>query len=103
MLHTRAPNGQVAETRVWIAEEDGFAWIEAASDKRLWYRHILADPRVQLERGGELLSFRAVPEPGPEGHARIRRLLRERYGWRDRWVGVLEDTSQSIAIRLEPL
>jgi len=46
--------------------------------------------------------YRAEPQPNPEGHERIRRLLAEKYGWADWWVGLLQDTSGSIAIRLEP-
>ena len=29
-------------------------------------------------------------------------LLREKYGLRDRWVGLLVDTSDSLAVRLSP-
>lgn len=39
--------------------------------------------------------------PNPDGHARIRRLLAGRYGWADRWIGLLADTSRSIAVRLD--
>jgi hypothetical protein len=28
--------------------------------------------------------------------------LRRKYGWADVWIGMLTDTSESIAIRLEP-
>jgi hypothetical protein len=35
-------------------------------------------------------------------HERIRRMMRRKYGWRDWWVGVLFDTSQSRLIELEP-
>jgi len=34
---------------------------------------------------------------------RVRRLLAAKYGFADRWIGVLVDTSRSVAIRLEPL
>jgi hypothetical protein len=42
----------------------------------------------------------AQPLPNPSGHARIRMLLRRKYGWADAWVGLLQDTSESIAVRL---
>jgi hypothetical protein len=29
-------------------------------------------------------------------------LLAEKYGWADWWVGLLQDTSQSVAVKLEP-
>ena len=103
VLETRAPDGTPRTTRVWLAEEEGSLLLEAGSAERPWYRDVLLDPLVRLERDGGSLPFRAVPEPGDAGHRRIRELLRARYGWRDAWVGLLADTSQSIAVRLEPL
>jgi hypothetical protein len=102
LLRTRMSEGAVRETRVWIADEDGCAWLEAATAERAWYAELIANPRVEVLRDGEIRIYRAVPEPGPEGHARIRRLLAQKYGLADRWVGLVQDTSGSIAIRLEP-
>jgi hypothetical protein len=39
--------------------------------------------------------------PDPEGHERIRRLLRAKYGWADRWTALVVDLSRSVAVRLE--
>jgi len=39
---------------------------------------------------------------GDEGHAKIRRLLGEKYGWADRWAGLFQATSRSIAVRVTP-
>jgi hypothetical protein len=101
VLHT-APGGAAPRaTRVWIADHDGSAWIEAASPQREFYRDILADENVELARRGRRLKFRAVPVAGPHGHELIRSLLRRKYGWADAWIGLLADTSNSVAIRLE--
>ena len=43
-----------------------------------------------------------MPVPGDAGHRRIRRLLAEKYGWADTWIGLLTDTSRSVAVRLDP-
>ena len=53
-------------------------------------------------RGGQVLRFRAITVGNPEGHRRIRELLAEKYGWADCWIGLLQDTSESVALRLEP-
>jgi hypothetical protein len=103
VLETRAPDGTPRETRVWVAEADGALWPEAATAERPWYRDVQLDPLVTLSRDGRDTVYRAVPEPGDEGHRRIRARLRERYGWRDAFVGLLQDTSASIAVRLEPV
>lgn len=102
VLRTRAGDGAIAETRVWVADGDGFAWIEAATPERGWYRELQADPSVELVRGGATTAYEATGLPGPDGHARIRGMLRAKYGWADVWVGLLQDTSQSIAVRLAP-
>jgi hypothetical protein len=34
------------------------------------------------------------------GHDFVRGLMREKYALRDRWVGLLFDTSRSVAVRL---
>jgi hypothetical protein len=36
------------------------------------------------------------------GHSRIRSWIREKYGGRDRWVGLIVDTSRSVAVELHP-
>ncbi len=101
VLHTVAGDGAGEATRMWIAEADGALWVEAATPERAWYRSLLTRPVATLERGGAFACVRATPEPGAEGHERIRTLLRRRYGWADAWVGLLQDTSASIAVRLD--
>ena len=102
VIRTRDAAGKARETRTWIADDAGLAWIEAANPERGFYRDIQRDPEVELQRHGETRRYRAVPIEGPAGHELIRRLLRERYGLADRWIGLVADTSHSIAIRLEP-
>lgn len=104
VLRTRTPEGRFEETRVWVVDaDDGAALIEAASPERAWYQSLRTHGDVELLRGGEPLRYRATPEPGPDGRARIRALLREKYGWADWWVGLIQDTSDSVLVRLDPL
>jgi hypothetical protein len=103
VLRTRAPDGRFEQTRVWVVDAGGAAWIEAADPERGWYQSLRTHADVELLRGGEPLRYRATPEPGAEGRARLRALLRDKYGWADWWVGLLQDTSASVPIRLEPL
>lgn len=101
VLHTRAPDGSERTTRVWVAEADGALWIEAATPERPWYRDLQAQSELTLQWRGRSERRRAVPEPGAAGHRRVRAWLRAKYGWADAWVGLLQDTSRSIAVRLE--
>jgi hypothetical protein len=101
VLLTRAPDGALRETRVWSVEGDGALWLEAATPERPWYRDVLVEPTLSLAREGRPAGFRAVPAPGEAAHRRVRGWLRERYGWRDAWVALLQDTSRGVAVRLE--
>jgi hypothetical protein len=101
VLRTSTLDGHLRETRTWIAEHEGALWIEAANPEREFYHHIMANPEVELRRGGEWRRCRAVPVAAPGGHDLIRGLLSRKYGWADRWIGMIAGTSRSIAIRVE--
>lgn len=102
VLRTQAPDGTVRATRTWVADADGTLWIEAAVPERPFYQQLLAVPSVEVVRGGTVARYHAEPVANPAGHVRIRMLLAEKYGWADCWVGLLQDTSQSVAVKLEP-
>jgi hypothetical protein len=100
VLRTVEASGTARRTRTWIADADGYAWIEAANPERSFLDDLRAHPEVTLERDGGVRQCDSVVLPNPEGHLRIRRLLADKYGWADGWIGSLTDTSQSVAIRL---
>ena len=102
VVRTRGADGSIRATRTWVADDGGALWVEAASPERPFFQQLLAHPEVQLERAGTVRAYRAAPVPNPEGHQRIRSLLAQKYGWADCWIGLLTDTSRSVAIRLEP-
>ncbi len=102
VLRTEDASGQPRTTRVWVAEEGGALWLEAATPERAWYGDLQRDAGVHITYRGATSCALATALPGSEGHARVRRLLRAKYGWADRWVGLLQDTSRSVAVRLEP-
>ena len=102
VLRTHDADGAVHENRVWLAsDESGVLWIEAANPDRSWYRELQVRPEVEVVRHRTPEHRHAVPVPGPEGHATVRRLLAARYGLRDWWIRLLADTSRSVGIRLE--
>lgn len=103
VLTTQRPDGGARETHVWWAADGDVLLLEAATPERAWLAEALAAGEVELARGGRRERFRVERSDGPEGHARIRALLREKYGLRDAWVGLLQDTSRSVALRLRPV
>lgn len=101
VLRTVDAHGVRRETRTWVADEAGDAWIEAANAGRPFLLAIKENPEIEMRRRGTVRRCHAVVLPNPEGHQRIRQLLAEKYGWADRWIGRLTDTAGSLAIRLE--
>ena len=103
VLRTHPGDAGWRSTHVWTVEDGtGALWVEAATPDRPWLHDVLRDPQVEVDRAGATTRWNAVPVEGEDAHARIRSMLREKYGWADVWVGLLQDTSQSIAVRLDP-
>lgn len=107
VLHTIRPQGGQRSTRVWFAESGGNVWIEAATTERPFYSDIASHSVVALELRQSFLDSnprivrgRAERVPGPEGRQRIREMFAEKYGWADTWIGLLQDTSASRAVRV---
>jgi hypothetical protein len=102
VVETRDPSGGARSTHVWFAEPNGELWLEAGTPENPWFRDVQKHPELvfRTDRGSE--RYTAEPLNDPEGHPRIRSLMREKYGFRDVWVGWLFDTSHSIAVRLRP-
>ena len=102
VLETRRPDGSIRSTHVWYATHGGELWLEAGTPENGWFLDIQHAPMISIEIAGDRREYRAEPVEAVSGHARIRSLLREKYGARDWWVGQLVDTSRSIAVRLLP-
>lgn len=100
VLRTWDAAGVARETRTWVADEDGYAWIEAANAERPFLVQLAARPELAMRRGGRTYRCAAARMPDPDGHLRIRRLLAAKYAWADRWIGLLADTQHSVAVRL---
>ena len=101
VVRTHDAGGAEHATRTWIADADGAAWIEAANPERPFLRDLRRDPSLVLDRQGRSRVCRAEIQPNPEGHAHIRRLLADKYGWADCWIAMVADTDRSLAVRLE--
>lgn len=102
-IETRSADGSTRTTHVWYVEPDGELWLEVGNPENPWYRDVLADPTVTLTAEGRSARYRAEVIDTPAARHRVRSLLREKYGLRDRWVGLLVDSSRSLAARLRPM
>ncbi len=93
-------DGGAHRTRTWIADDADGTWIEAANPERPFVADLRRSPTLVLDRDGVRRTCRAELVANPEGHDRVRRLLRDRYGWADCWIGLLADTRASLAVRV---
>ncbi|MGD8418720.1 MAG: hypothetical protein PVH91_16775 [Pseudomonadales bacterium] len=99
-VRTFDASGTPRETRLWVVDEDGAAWLHSTGPG--WAARFVGDPVVELGRGGRVQRYRAHAVPGP--HPVIDALLREKYGIADRWVRLIApDTSETLVVRLDPI
>jgi hypothetical protein len=112
VLHKRGSDGTVRETRLWIVDDGGYAWLHAGGADDYWIRQLATDPILEVERAGETRRYRALPVP--EADATVHSLLRQKYGFADRvvrfWYGTHTEsglasggTCWAVPVRLEPL
>ncbi len=114
VVHEPTPTAAVRKARLWIVDDGAYSWIHPGNaNAQWWIRHMDAHPIVEIERGGETRRYRALPDPA--AHAKVHRLLREKYGVADWWVRFLEGTDtrsglltwgekcKTVPIRLEPV
>jgi hypothetical protein len=99
-ITTRDVDGQHRKTRVWIVDSDGSQWLRAGSDRAGWYKRLVQTPTLDLERNGVVAAYRI--EPVPARIDEINRLMHEKYGWADRYVGMLFGRDRAVPIRLDP-
>jgi len=103
VVATRTPEGGERETHVWYAHHEGRLWLEAGTPENPWFQDVLRTPRVTLSIDGDVRLYVAQPTLDPAAHEMIRARLREKYGFRDWWVNLLVDTSDSVAVHLAPV
>jgi len=102
-IRTLGENNNWRETHVWIANAgNGSLWVEAARPDRPWLEDLRRTANVELIHEGATKRWHAVVVDDPEAQAHVRDLLHAKYGWADSWVGMLQDTSQSVPVRLDP-
>ena len=101
VLRTAEPDGTWHESRLWIVDDEGHAWLHGDRRSR-WMRNLEARPVVEIVRAGETAQYHATQVPGP--HPRIHERLREKYGLADRWVRFVgRDRPTTAPVRLERL
>jgi hypothetical protein len=99
-LHTRDAGGVEHTTPLWVVDHDGFQYLRAGDRSASWFERLSRQPEVDVERGGRTAAYRAVPQP--ELTRTIDELMARKYGLADRFVGVIRNPENSVAVRLVP-
>ncbi len=103
VLETRDAAGVVHETRLWVVDHEGSAWLRTGEAQAPWLARLRANPEVAVTRGGERREYRAVPRDDSATREAINALVLQRYGWRESVLRVAGmDPAGATPIRLEP-
>jgi hypothetical protein len=101
VLRTRDAAGATRETRLWVVEHEGASWLRAGNADTGWYRRLLAEPEVVVERGGTARAYRAVPIL--EARDAINEQMQQKYGIADSFLSSFFRRPAKIPVRLDPL
>jgi hypothetical protein len=100
VLRTFDATGGVHETRLWVVDHDGAAWLRSGNPSSGWVPRLSARPEVEVERGAETRKFLAVPTP--EARDTVNDLMQQKYGWADSYISFYFPRSTKLAVRLTP-
>jgi hypothetical protein len=100
VITTRDLTGGEHHTSLWIVDSDGHQWLRSGLATSGWYTRLTQTPSLDLQRHGVRAPFNieVVPAQLPE----INRLMHEKYGWADTYVGLLAPHDRAVPIRLDP-
>ena len=102
IIETQREDGTTRTTRVWYVQERKDLWLEAGAPTNGWFVDIQRTGELELTLGTNPFPYRTVVVAKPAVRDRVRALLREKYGWRDLWVGLFVDQESATPVRLVP-
>jgi Uncharacterized protein conserved in bacteria (DUF2255) len=101
-LRTVDEAGVVHETKLWIVDHDGAAWVRVARPERQWFQRLKHQPEIEIVRGdGAPQRVHASPDPSDATKAALDAAFRAKYGLVDWWYGLLLRRAP-IPVRLDP-
>jgi len=100
IVETKTKQNNYRQTHVWFVQTSEGLSLEAGNPSNPWVQDLDAAQVVQLS--GETLDgrYRFTRDKSDTGRKTIRKLMREKYGWRDQWISLLFDGSQSAWLKL---
>ena len=108
VIRTVDVDGESHSTRIWIADYDGAQWIAPGNRTNGWFRRLLENPRIEVERSGVTSCYEAKPVEGDAALPALRVFL-EKYrsvirvtAFLNRLLEPAGDPSAPVAVRLDP-
>ena len=100
VVETAAENADLRRTHVWFVVANDAVLFEAGTPDNRWYVDARRTGRFRIVEPATIARDCATQVlANPDGHERVRSLLRAKYGLRDRWIATIFDTSRSLAVR----
>ena len=101
-IETRAADGAVHLTIVWVMVRDGVVYLRSVKGPSgRWYREALADPSVALHVDGRRIAARTVPAMDPASVEACSEGLRDKYKGSYSLAAMLVDSVLPTTLRLE--
>jgi hypothetical protein len=99
IVMTTDTEGRPHETRLWVVDYSGAAWLRAGADMAGWYQRLVESPEIVVERNEQAVTY--VAQPQLRERDTINRLMLEKYGWAEWYIALVFNRDRSIPIRLE--
>ncbi len=98
IVTTTTADGSTHDTRLWVVDHDGSAWLRAGGEASGWYRQMLANPDIEMVRDDVRAPY--TVQPDAKQRDLINTLMRDKYAWRDAYVSFLVSRDDAVPIRL---
>ncbi len=98
-LHTLDEAGIEVITRLWVVDDEGFAYLRVGSDGSGWFDRLRENDNFDVTRNDVRQTYRAVMRNDKSDQ--INTLMQSKYTWGDSLIGLLVGSREgSIPIEL---
>ena len=103
VLTSRDAAGEMHETRLWVVDRGGSAWLRTGNPQSQWLARVRANPEIEVERDGRVQAYRGVLVDSPVVRDQINELVHQKYGWAEDLLRTLVMNPEDVTpVRLEP-
>jgi len=95
-------DGGIRRTHIWHVSENDQLILEAGNPMNPWVRDVELQPDVRIVGDNLDGEYRLNITRDSARHKQVRSLMERKYGWRDVWVSMLFDSSNSMLLEANP-